>query len=91
MAYTDHGILQARTPEWVPSPGDLSNPGIEPRSPAMQTDSSPAEPQAKPQNTGVGSLIPSPADFPHPGVKPGFPALQEDSLPTELPGKNPKK
>ena len=30
-----------------PSPGDLSNPGIEPRAPALQADSSPAEPSAK--------------------------------------------
>ena len=28
-----------------PSPGDLPNPGIEPRSPALQVDSLPAEPQ----------------------------------------------
>ena len=36
-----HGILQARTLEWVlcPSPGDLSDPGIEPGSPALQVDS----------------------------------------------------
>ena len=27
-----------------PSPGDLPNPGIEPRSPALQEDSLPAEP-----------------------------------------------
>ena len=39
-----------------PSPGDLPNPGIEPRSPALQVDSLPAEPQGKPKNTGVGSL-----------------------------------
>ena len=39
-----------------PSPGDLSNPGIEPRSPALQADSLPAEPQGKPMNIGVGSL-----------------------------------
>ena len=39
-----------------PSPRDLPNPGIEPRSPALQADSSPAEPQGKPKNTGVGSL-----------------------------------
>ena len=39
-----------------PSPGDLPNPGIEPRSPALQVDSSPAEPQGKPKNTGVDSL-----------------------------------
>ena len=35
MDYTVHGILQARILEWVafPSPGDLPNPGIEPRFP----------------------------------------------------------
>ena len=38
-----------------PSPGDLPNPGIEPRSPAVQVDSLPSEPPAKPMNTGVGS------------------------------------
>ena len=30
------------------SPGDLPNPGTEPRSPALQVDSLPAEPQGKP-------------------------------------------
>ena len=35
---------------------DLSNPGMEPRSPALQADSLPAEPPGKPKNTGVGSL-----------------------------------
>ena len=39
-----------------PSPGDLRNPGIKPRSPAVQVDSLPSEPQGKPKNTGVGSL-----------------------------------
>ena len=39
-----------------PSPGDLSNPGIKSRSPALQADSLPAEPQRKLKNTGVGSL-----------------------------------
>ena len=39
-----------------PSPGYLPNPGIEPRSPAMQADSLPAEPQGKPKNTVVDSL-----------------------------------
>ena len=38
------------------SPGDLPNPGIEPRSSALQVDSLPAEPQGKPKNTRVGSL-----------------------------------
>ena len=32
----------------LPSPGDLPNPGIEHRSPALQADSLPAEPQGKP-------------------------------------------
>ena len=36
--------------------GNLPNPGIEPRSPTLQADSLPAEPQGKPKNTGVGSL-----------------------------------
>ena len=39
-----------------PSPGDLPNPGNEPRSPALQADSLLSEPQGKPKNTGVGSL-----------------------------------
>ena len=38
-----------------PSPGNLPDPGIEPRSPALQADYLPAEPQGKPKNTGVGS------------------------------------
>ena len=40
-----------------PSPGDLPNPGIELRSPALQADFFlPAEPQGKAMDTGVGSL-----------------------------------
>ena len=31
-----------------PSPGDLPNPGVEPRSPALQADSLPTELQGKP-------------------------------------------
>ena len=42
--------------EPFPSPGDLPNPGIEPRSPALKVDSLPTEPQGKPKNIGVGSL-----------------------------------
>ena len=34
--------------------GNLPNPGIEPRSPALQADSLPAEPPGKPKNTRVG-------------------------------------
>ena len=51
-------ILQARILEWwpFPSPGDLPDLGIKPRSPTLQADSLPAEPPGKPKNTGVGSL-----------------------------------
>ena len=58
LDYTVHGILQARILEWVAFPFSrgLPNPGIEPRSPALQVDSLPAEPQGKPKNTGGGSL-----------------------------------
>jgi len=58
MDYTIHGILQARILEWVAFPfsRDLPNLGIEPRSPTLQADSLPAEPQRKSKNTGVGSL-----------------------------------
>ena len=57
MVYTVRDILQARILEWedFPFSRDLSNPGIEPRSPALWADSSPAEPQGKPKNTEVSS------------------------------------
>ena len=50
MDYIVDGILQARILEWVPfpSPGDLPNPGIEPRFPALQADSLPTELSGKP-------------------------------------------
>ena len=40
MDYAVQGILQARILEWVavPSPGDLPNPGIDPRSPTLQVE-----------------------------------------------------
>ena len=45
-----HEILQARILKWVafPSPGDLPDPGIEPRSPGkeLQADSLPSEPDS---------------------------------------------
>ena len=42
-----HGILQAKILKWVAFPfsSDLPHPGIEPRSPALQADSLPSEPQ----------------------------------------------
>ena len=85
------GILQARILEWVacPPPGDLPNPGIEPRSPALWADSLLSEPPGKPENTGVGSLsLLQGSSRPRIGLR--SPAVQGDSLPAELPEK-PKK
>ena len=47
-----HGDSQERIVEWLPCPppGDLPNPGIEPRSPALKTDSLPAVLPGKPRN-----------------------------------------
>ena len=39
-----------------PPPGNLSNPGIKPRSPTLQPDSLQSELPGKPKNTGMGSL-----------------------------------
>ena len=60
-----------------PPPGNLPNPGIEPRSPTLQADSLPSEPPGKPS---------PPGDLPNPGI---FPTFQANSLPSEPPG-NPK-
>ena len=56
--YTVHGILQARILEWIAFPVSWrsSQPRDQPRSPTLQADSLPAEPQRKPKSTGVGSL-----------------------------------
>ena len=49
MDYTVRGTFQVRIRVGsYPSPGDLSNPGIEPRSPTLEVDSLPAEPPGKP-------------------------------------------
>ena len=51
-----HGLqsMEFSRPEYwsgypFPSPGDLSNPGNEPRSPTLQADSLPAKPQGSPR------------------------------------------
>ena len=52
-----HGLYGQNTGvEPFPSPGDLPDPGIEPRYSTLQVDSLPAELQGKPKNTGMGSL-----------------------------------
>ena len=50
MDYTVHGTLQARILECVAFPFSRgsSQPGIKPRSAALQVDSLPTEPQGKP-------------------------------------------
>ena len=56
-----------------PPPGDLPNPGIEPRSSSVQVDSWP-------------SVSPGKPNLHDPGIEPESPALQADSLPAQLPG-----
>ena len=93
-----HGIFQARIWEWVAfsSPGDLSDPGIEPGSPTLRADALPSEPPwglfetpwtvqsleiFRPEYWNEGQPFPSPGDLPNPGIKPRSPSLQADSLP----------
>ena len=59
MDYRVHGVLQARTLEWVAFPfhKDLPNSGIEPRSPTLQVDSLPAEPQGKPKDDPASQVV----------------------------------
>ena len=56
------GMLWTRILEWVPLPslGDLPDPGIEPRLPALQVDSLPAEPPGTPSSK---QPIPKPSPF----------------------------
>ena len=49
MDYTVYGSRpEYCSGEPFPSPGDLPSPGMEPRSPTLQADSSPAEPPGEP-------------------------------------------
>ena len=68
-------------------PGDLSNSGTEPRSPALQVGSSPSEPQGKPKNTGVGSPSLLQGNFLTQELNWGLLHWQVDSLPLEPPRK----
>ena len=42
-----------------PSPGDLPNPGIEPRSPTLQADALPSEPPGKLEYRNTGTWVQS--------------------------------
>ena len=46
---------QSRLP--FPSPGDIPDPGIEPRSPALQTDALPSEPPGKTTGEYINDAI----------------------------------
>ena len=71
-----HGILQARVLGGLsfPSPGDLPDPGIEPKSPALQADALPSEPPGKPQ-VGLLHWL---------GIKPGSTAWKA-AMPSTIP------
>ena len=68
-----------------PPPGDLPNPGIKPRSPALQEDSLPHDPLGNPMNTGVGSQSLLQGIFLTQELNRS--QLKVDSLPAELPEK----
>ena len=87
--FTAHGILQTRILEWVAFPFSRrsSQPRIKPRSPALQVDSLPAEPQGKSKNTGVGILSIHQQIFPTQELNQGLLHCRGDSLPTEPWGK----
>ena len=86
--WRSHGLYSPQnSPEYwsgqpVPSPGDLPNLRIEPRSPTLQADSLPAEPQGMPKTTGVGSLFLLQQIYPNPGIELGSPALLEKEMTT---------
>ena len=82
-----HLISHSRLPVAFPSPGDLPNPGIKPRSLTLQADFLPAEPHGKPKNTGVGQILEWVAyPFSRGSSRPRN-RTRADSLPTELWGK----
>ena len=70
-----------------PPPGDLPNPGIEPRSPALQVDSLPSEPRGTSKNTRVRSLSLLQDILLSQELNLGL-AFQADSLPAKIPGKD---
>ena len=54
-----YGIFQARILEWVAIPFSKGSPdpGVEPRSPALQVDSLPSEPPGKPHTCWINGFI----------------------------------
>ena len=60
-----------------PSPEDLPDPGIEPRSPTLQADALPSEPPGKLKNTGVGCHSLLQGIFLTQGLNPGLPHCRQ--------------
>ena len=56
--HVPYRIIQGRILEWiaVPFSQDLPNPGIEPRTPALQADALSPEPPGQHKNTRMGNL-----------------------------------
>ena len=69
-----------------PPPGNLPNPGIEPRSPTLWADSLLSEPPEKLKNTGVGSLSLLLGNFPTQESNWDLLHCRWIFLPAELPG-----
>ena len=61
-----------------PSPGDLPNTGVAPRSPTLQADILLTERESP--RTLEWVAYPFSRGLPNPGIEPGSPALQVDSL-----------
>ena len=70
-----------------PLPGDLPNPGIEPRSPTLQADFLPSEPPGKAKNSGVGSLSLLQGIFPTQELNHGLLHCRQIFLPADPWGK----
>ena len=70
-----------------PPPGVPPNPGIEPRSPALQEDSLLSKPAGKPKNTGLCGLSLLQGIFPTQELNWGLLHCRQIFLPAELPGK----
>ena len=79
-----HGVFQARVLEWIAtsSPGDLPNPGTEPRSPILQAHALPSEPPGKPHTARDQAVPGRPCERSH--CKPHKWAMC-DAVPTQNP------
>ena len=82
--YMEFSSQEYRSGLPCPPPGDLPNPGIEPRSPTLQAESLLSEPPGKPKNTTVGSLSLFQGIFLTQELSWGLLHCRQDSLPAEL-------